>query len=291
MIESADIYGIGFKVDDYCRMIERRGRKAATVRGVRYSVLRCSGWLEAHGVTDPEDVTPEDIATMAQRLGGKESSRRQAVSGFAGYMRWLTGKDVVGQARILWNPCGGERRTWITAEEYRRMMDASQPRERLMLALGATMGLRRAEMCALTLDDVRGGVVRIRGKGHGEGKEVPKPMSEAVRRELAGYLAVRPRSASEALLRSAKGGALDPGSVYWLVTRIGRSVGVEVSPHTLRRLYATTLADAGVPLETISRMMRHETPLTTMRCYLKADPRRMAEAQSKVDAVLALRGR
>ena len=59
--------------------------------------------------------------------------------------------------------------------------------------------------------------------------------------------------------------------------------------HTLRRLYATTLADAGVPLETIARMMRHESPVTTLRCYLKADPRRMDEAQSKVDDVLALR--
>ena len=57
--------------------------------------------------------------------------------------------------------------------------------------------------------------------------------------------------------------------------------------HTLRRLYATTLADAGVPLETIARMMRHECMDTTMRCYLRADPRRMADASAKVDSILA----
>ena len=292
MIDGMCIYGIGCRADEYCDMLVRRGRKESTAKAVRNSVLRCSGWLAAHGIVRAEDVDVEAVAEMAAGIGGKESTRRQVVSGFAGYYRWLTGEDVVKRARLLWNPAECQvDRTWITAEEYRRMMDASQPRERLMLALGATMGLRRAEMCALTLDDVRGGVVRIRGKGHGEGKEVPKPMSEAVRRELAGYLAVRPRSASEALLLSAKGEALDPGSVYWLVTRIGRSVGVEVSPHTLRRLYATTLADAGVPLETISRMMRHETVETTMRCYLRADPRRMREASTRVDEALAvLRG-
>ena len=57
----------------------------------------------------------------------------------------------------------------------------------------------------------------------------------------------------------------------------------------MRRLYATTLADAGVPLETIARMMRHESPVTTMRCYLRADPRRMDEAQRRVDEILAFR--
>ena len=283
--------GIGSRIDEYCALLSRRGRKDATVRGARCAVRRCSEWLEAHGVRRAEDVTPEDVAVMAQAMGGKETSRRQMVSGFAGYMRWLTGRDVVAQAKVLWNPQGGESRTWITAEEYRRMMDASGPRDRLVLALGATMGLRRAEMCALTLADVEGGVVRIRGKGHGpDGKAAEKPMSEAVRRELEGYMRERPLSGSDALLLSAKGDGLDPSSIYWLVRRAADRAGVVASPHTLRRLYATTLADAGVPLETIARMMRHETPLTTMKCYLRADPRRMAEAQSKVDAALAMRG-
>lgn len=115
-------------------------------------------------------------------------------------------------------------------------------------------------------------------------------MSEAVRRELAAYLGERPRSGEDALLLSCRGRGLDVNAVYWIVKRAGSAAGVEVSPHTLRRLYATTLADAGVPLETIARMMRHENPATTLRCYLKADPRRMDEAQRRVDELLAFRG-
>ena len=283
--------GIESRADEYCAVLVRRGRKESTAKAVRNAVRRCAGWLEARGVRRIEDVDAEAVAMMAQGLTGKESTRRQLVSGFAGYVRWATGKDVVGQARLLWNPQGGESRTWITKEEYRRMMDASGPRDRLVLALGATMGLRRAEMCALTLDDVKGGVVRIRGKGHGpDGKAAEKPMSEAVRRELAAYLGERPRSGEDALLLSCRGRGLDVNAVYWIVKRAGSAAGVEVSPHTLRRLYATTLADAGVPLETIARMMRHESPVTTMRCYLKADPRRMDEAQRRVDEILAFRG-
>ena len=280
--------GIEARADEYCDLLVRRGRKESTAKATRNAIRRCAEWLEAHGVKEPEEVTPEDVAQLAQGLTGKESTRRQLVSGFAGYMRWMTGRDVVAQARLLWNPRGGESRTWITADEWRRMMESSEPRERLILALGATMGLRRAEMCALDLDDVRGGVVRIKGKGHGpDGKEAEKPMSEAVRKALREYLEARPESEEDALLLSVRGRRLDVNAVYWLVRRAGRSAGLDVSPHTLRRLYATTLADVGTPLETIARMMRHESPETTMRCYLKADPRRMGEAQARVDALLS----
>lgn len=214
--------GIESEAEEYCAVLVRRGRKESTAKAVRNAIRRCAGWLEAHGVRRIEDVTAEDVAMMAQGLTGKESTRRQLVSGFAGYMRWATGRDVVAQARLLWNPQGGESRTWITAEEYRRMMDASPPRDRLILALGATMGLRRAEMCALTLEDVRGGVVRIRGKGHGpDGKAAEKPMSEAVRKELAEYVEVRPRSGEDALLLSCRGRGLDSNAVYWIVKRAG----------------------------------------------------------------------
>ncbi len=69
---------------------------------------------------------------------------------------------------------------------------------------------------------------------------------------------------------------------------LGERCGIKVTPHSLRRLYAMTMADAGVPLETMARMMRHASPATTMAYYLKEDPRRMREAQSEVDSVLTV---
>ena len=289
MIDGMCIYGIGCRADEYCDMLVRRGRRESTAKAVRNSVLRCSGWLAAHGIVRAEDVDVEAVAEMAAGIGGKESTRRQVVSGFAGYYRWLTGEDVVKRARLLWNPAECQvDRTWITAEEYRRVMEEAPRRDRLAMALGATMGLRCAEACALTLADVRGGKVVVRGKGHGpDGKTAVLEMTEAVRRELEAYMAERP-AGTDALLVSRKGGALECRGLYEAIRRAGRRAGVEMSPHTLRRLYATTLADAGVPLETISRMMRHETVETTMRCYLRADPRRMREASTRVDEALAV---
>ena len=49
-----------------------------------------------------------------------------------------------------------------------------------------------------------------------------------------------------------------------------------------RRLYATTLYDAGTDLDSLRRLMRHESVNTTLRCYITADPRRMAAAEDAV---------
>lgn len=292
MESEAGYNSIESHIDEYCGILVRRGRKESTAKDVRNALRKCAAWLEEHGVTSPEDVEAEDVAMMAQELPGRESSRRQWVSGFAGYMKWLTGRDVVAQARILWNPRGGESRTWITPEEYRRVMELAGPAERVMLSLAATMGLRRAEVASLRLTDFEDGFVTVRGKGHGpDGKEVPKRLSEPARKEVEAWLRVRPESDSDALLVKESGRPMDFHAVAYRVRRLSERSGVDFSMHTLRRLYATTLADAGTPLETIARMMRHESPETTLRCYLRADPRRMADAQAKVDAALALRRR
>ena len=280
--------GIESGLEDYIGTLRAMGRKPSTLKGTEQAVRICAEWLRAQGIRTWPKVTPASAARMAHGIPGKESTRRVRLSAFAGYARWSTGRDPVAQAGILWNPRGEASRKWVSPEDYRRMMDAAKPRERLILALGATMGLRRSEIAFLTLDDVQGGTIRIRGKGHGEeGKVAEKPASEAVRRELEAYLRIRPETPSGRLLINRAGRGLEPDGVRRALERVAKPLGIDMSPHSLRRLYAMTLADAGVPLETIARMMRHESPVTTMRCYLKADPRRMADAQAKVDAILA----
>jgi integrase len=280
--------GIEAKLEEYIGMLGAMGRKPSTLDGIRQAVRICARWLGTQGIATWDKVSPMIVSRMAYAIPGKESTRRMRMSCFAGYGRWATGRDFVAQAGILWNPQGEAARKWLSREDYLRMMDSAKPRERLILALGATMGLRRSEIAFLTLGDVQNGEVRICGKGHGqEGKVVSKAMSTAVSRELGAYLMVRPDAGTDRLLVGRAGRGLEPDGVRRALERVAEPLGIDMSPHSLRRLYAMTLADAGVPLETIARMMRHESPVTTMRCYLKADPRRMADAQAKVDAILA----
>jgi integrase len=276
-------------VEEYLAFLARRGRKETTLKHFRYTIRKGGEALRKAGVVDPYEIDAEDVIAMEQLLDLKESTRRVVVVTTGCYIGWLTGRNPAHDAAILWN---GEApaRKWITPEEYRRMMAKACPWMRLVLALGATMGLRRTEMANLALGDIEDGYLTVHGKGRGkEGKVVTMAMSEAVRKELDAYLKVRRPSESDRLLISCQRKAMNPGSIANAVVKLGRECGVELSMHSLRRLYAMTMADAGIPLETMARMMRHASPEVTMRCYLKADPRRMATAQSAVDAALACR--
>ena len=52
------------------------------------------------------------------------------------------------------------------------------------------------------------------------------------------------------------------------ITRLGEKLDIDVSCHTLRRLFCTMLITHGCPLETVKVLMRHESLDTTLKCYV-----------------------
>jgi integrase len=203
------------------------------------------------------------------------------------------GYDPFPDARIRFN---GEtvRRKFIFNDEWVELYRAADVTERLILGLGASMGLRRREIVSIELDDIKGDKLYVKGKGAGTGKVEIMAMSELVRRDLGPYLEHRERVLSEYGDRS--NGRLfinermrnvgRPMSVRALETVLDGLVkrsGVSFSPHCLRRFFATTMKDAGVDLDTLRRMMRHSSIDTTLRCYIYADPRKMGAAVGAVD--------
>ena len=64
MIRESIDNGIEARLEEYCDLLIRRGRKESTARGVRNAVRRCAGWLEAHGFRTIEEVDAEAVATV-----------------------------------------------------------------------------------------------------------------------------------------------------------------------------------------------------------------------------------
>lgn len=54
-----------------------------------------------------------------------------------------------------------------------------------------------------------------------------------------------------------------------------------VTPHRLRGTFATMLSEAGVPIQTLQRVLRHKSPLTTM-AYLEVNFDTVAAAQGSI---------
>ncbi len=283
------------KLREYADHLREWESKPATIRGRMSSIAVCYRALKAvKGDFELEDVNPVDFRKLRAAFGGyTEATARNYLYAFGWFMDFATGYNPFPDARIRFN---GEtvRRKFIFSDEWVELYRAADVAERLILGLGASMGLRRKEIVSIELDDIRGDKLYVKGKGAGAGKVEIMAMSELVKRDLGPYLEHRERILSEYGDRSSGRLFINermrnvgrPMSIRALETVLDGLVersGVSFSPHCLRRFFATTMKDAGVDLDTLRRMMRHSSIDTTLRCYIYADPRRIGAAVGAVD--------
>ncbi len=165
-------------------------------------------------------------------------------------------------------------------------VDATQPlgqRDRALVELLYATGVRRAELIALDLADLdhqeREVIVR-RGKG-GKGRVVP--LGRAAYLGVMTYLELgRPKLASshpdsaKALLLGQWGSRLDEGGVRHALNRLRKKAKLKakLTPHTLRRTFATHLLRGGASLRHIQILLGHAS-LNTTAAYLNLDPQHL----------------
>jgi integrase/recombinase XerC len=144
-------------------------------------------------------------------------------------------------------------------------------RNRAILELLYSSGLRVSELVGLDISDVRWdlGVVRVLGKGS---RERIVPVGEPALVSLKEYMARRGELAASARERGAlflnpRGGRLTARSVARMLDRyIARcSFRRGISPHSLRHTFATHLLDEGADLRAIQEMLGHQSLSTTQR--------------------------
>ncbi len=278
-------------IKGYTAALEARGCKESTIKTRMWQINRLLDRLKALGLTtDPRHIGEREIRAVAGADGLKESTARN-------YVNMLTdlcgvyGNTSPKAVRILWNRTEAEV-TWITADDLRRLLKIAPPTERIILVLGAMAGMRAGEMAVLRLSDLHRDTVTITGKGHGKGKVVDQPIPPMVREELDRYLAWRSRQGvrSDRVIVWPMGRAYEgPSARVILHARLrdlGRNLGIDVTPHSLRRLYATTLVENGVDIATVSRLMRHSSTEVTLR-YIRRDRAKEYDCISTLAEVLA----
>lgn len=144
-------------------------------------------------------------------------------------------------------------------------------RNRAILELFYSTGMRLSELVALDLDDVDlvSDQVRVRGKGKRE-RIVPlgRPAVTAVRAYLPSREAVQRGAKApdrRALIVGPKGTRLTPRAVQLIVRRFLDAVseGRDVTTHSLRHSFATHLLDAGADLRAVQELLGHASLSTT----------------------------
>lgn len=141
--------------------------------------------------------------------------------------------------------------------------DARSVRDRALLELLYSSGLRVSELVALNIGDVdlAAGLVTVY---HGKGDKTRiVPVGQAAREALSRWLAVR-APAQMALFLNTRGGRLSARAVETLVQARGRELGLgRVTPHVLRHSCATHLLESGLDLRFIQELLGHSNVATT----------------------------
>jgi integrase/recombinase XerD len=131
-------------------------------------------------------------------------------------------------------------------------------RDRAILELLYSSGLRVSELCDLTINAVDDDYVRVMGKGR---KERLVPIGPKALQAIDNYLLHRGHESAEQqrLFLSSKGKSLDRFTVWKMVKHYAVKAKIKkvISPHTFRHSFATHLLDNGADLRIIQEMLGH----------------------------------
>lgn len=119
-------------------------------------------------------------------------------------------------------------------------------------------GLRVSELCDLKFLDLKNGVITVRwGKGE---KRREVPMNERAREALEIWLKVRLSNSDYVF---ATRGRMTRQLVQFHLSGLGKRLGFRLTPHLLRHTFGKRLADKGIPLDRIAKLMGHSDINTT----------------------------
>jgi integrase/recombinase XerD len=275
-----------------------RGLSQNTIAGYGDDLKQAAHFLAAHGVSNWRTVTSDDAAAWVHALGAgryTESSLARKLTALRMFARFLVHektRDDDFTALLTGPKLRRKLPATLSEEEVGRLLaaasggDARSLRDRALLELFYSSGLRVSELAGLTLQqvDLENGFLRVFGKG---AKERVVPIGGRACDALATYLAsgrphfVKSRTGSQFFLNN-RGGALSRMGLWLIVQQYAKHAGItkKVKPHALRHSFATHLLTGGADLRAIQEMLGHAS-ISTTQIYTAVEPQRLLGHHAK----------
>lgn len=162
-------------------------------------------------------------------------------------------------------------------------------RDRAILELFYSSGIRVSELCGLNMDDLdlKEGLIKVRGKGN---KERIVPIGQKTKEALKKYLAIRQilrikkkfLTDESPLFINNRGGRISTRQIRRIVEKYAKTVGIleKIGPHTLRHTFASHLLMEGADLRVIQELLGHAS-LSTTQIYTHVDLKHLMDVYDK----------
>ena len=283
--------GFADPIEGFGAFIElEKGHAGTTVEGYQTDLCQCARFLQQErGRREWRGITTEDLSAWVGQLtreAYRTTSLARKVSALRHFARYLLSEHIVGEdfTELLSSPKKERRLPEVLGvAEVERLLQAPESesarglRDRALLELLYSSGLRVSELCALTLQQVNleEGFLRVEAGKRNKDRMVPVGAGavEALRRYLhhARPELVRSRTGS-ALFLSNRGGPLSRKTVWYWLRHYAEKAGLDrsVKPHQLRHSFATHLLRNGADLRAIQEMLGH-ADIGTTEIYTHVD--------------------
>jgi integrase/recombinase XerD len=259
----------------------QKGLAELTLVAYQQDLLLFSRWLEQQGASLSQADQSSVQRFLAQRFDAGASARSNArlLSTLKQYYRHLvrSGDRQDNPTALISAPRIHRSLPLSMAEsDVEKLLQAPDLesdyglRDRCMLELMYSSGLRVSELVGLRLNQVNTslGLVRLVGKGS---KERVVPVGEEALYWLTRYLEqARPglqgmKAASDALFLSSRGSGITRQAYWQNIKKHLLKAGVKTafSPHSLRHAFATHLLNHGADLRTVQMLLGHSSLSTT----------------------------
>lgn len=181
----------------------------------------------------------------------------------------------------------------LTVNEVKTLLESSQKnkkesplsyRDRVMLELVYSSGLRVSELISLKLEDLNldAGFLRVIGKGS---KERIVPVSMRTVQLIRNYInnerkIILKKRNSQYLFVTSRGKPMTRQRFWQSIKEVGKSLGLKITPHMLRHSFATHMLEGGADLRSLQKLLGH-SDISTTQIYTKVTSERLKQVYSK----------
>jgi integrase len=299
------------KLADLSRHFQQRELADRNPR-ISYSTKKAyAGYLEKwidprwgeYRLSDVRAVEVESWLKSLNRAPGTRSKIRNVMSLLFNHGRR---HELCDHNPIQWVRQSAKRRTApdiLTSSEVQSLLASLRGKERTLVLLAVTTGLRRSELFALKWKDVdfhtkqiyvtRSIVQNVVGFCKTESSQKPVPAHDDLVKALREWHRQTPYQSSESWVFASP---VNQGRWPFLAQEImrrhiipvARKLGItkRIGWHTFRHTYSTLLRSTGAELKIMQELLRHSTIRVTLDTYTQAVTTEKRNAQGAVVALL-----
>jgi site-specific recombinase XerD len=241
-----------------------------TIAWYEFNLNKIIAWFDAHDVESPREITSRHVRMFLGEMiskGYSDSYVHAYARVLRTFTRFLHKEKYIDELVDFDMPKVAKKQLrFYSKQEVGQIIQACKDkRDRALILLMIDSGLRLSETIALNWGDVdvNTGVIKVvSGKGR---KARMVMIGFNARRALLKYLGQVASGDEQPVFQSQSGKRFTVSGMRSWVLRIGKRAGIKLSPHALRRTFATLALKAGMNVFQLQGLLGHSSLEMTRR--------------------------